>query len=198
MEQQVEPVLNVRGERVALGPLRRDLVPVYVRWVNDPAVLRTIGVMSLPVTIEAEERWYDAAIADAGRHFTIYRLDGMIPIGVCDLRDIDHRNRSASLGILIGEEEHRGRGYGGEALTLLLDVGFTVLGLHNISLSTYSYNIAGQRCYARVGFREVGRRRECRLLNGVLHDEIYMDMLATEFTSPVLARIFAPDVPRER
>ncbi|MFM9107401.1 MAG: GNAT family N-acetyltransferase [Chloroflexota bacterium] len=191
-----EPILNVRGERVALGPLRRDLVPLYTRWINDPQVLRTLGVLPLPMTTDAEERWYDAAIAGAERHFTIYRLEGMDAIGVCDLRDIDHRNRAASLGILIGDAENRGQGYGTEALRLLLDVGFTVLGLHNISLSSYSYNLAGQRCYARVGFREVGRRRECRLLNGVLHDEIYMDMLATEFTSPVLARIFAPDVAR--
>ncbi len=194
----IEPVLNVRGERVGLGPLRRDLLPLYTRWINDPLVLRTLGVIPMPAAAEFEEKWYDGAIAGSDRYFTIYRLDGMVPIGTLDLRDIDHRNRSASLGILIGVEEHRGQGYGTEALRLLLDIGFTVLGLHNISLSTYAFNLAGQRCYEKVGFREVGRRRECRLLNGVLHDEIFMDILSTEFESPVLAKIFAPDVPRGR
>lgn len=198
MTGEIEPILNVRGERVALGPLRRDLVRDYTRWVNDPQVLRTLGVLPMPLTVDAEERWFDAVIGGDNRHFTIYRQDGQVPIGTCDLRDIDHRNRTASLGMLIGEEEHRGQGYGTEALRLLLDVGFTVLGLHNIMLSTYAYNLAGQRCYQKAGFREIGRRRECRMLNGVLHDEIFMDILATEFESPVLARIFAPDQPRGR
>ena len=33
------PILNLRGEKVALGPLRRDLVPTYLRWINDFEVL---------------------------------------------------------------------------------------------------------------------------------------------------------------
>lgn len=191
-----EPILNVRGEGVALGPLRRDLVPVYARWINDPQVLRTLGVLPIPATLDAEEKWFEQAVSGETRHFTIYRLDGMVPIGTCDLREIDHRNRSASLGILIGPEEHRGKGHGTEAIRLLLDVGFTVLGLNNIMLSTYAFNLAGRRCYEKAGFRVIGRRRECRLLNGELHDEIFMDMLASEFESPVLAAIFAPDAPR--
>ncbi|MGI9254779.1 MAG: GNAT family N-acetyltransferase [Thermomicrobiales bacterium] len=196
MADGTEPLLNVRGKQVALGPLRRDLLPLITQWINDPEVLRTLGALPMPAAFEQEEKWYDEAIAGTDRHFVIYRLDGMKPIGMCDLRDIDHRNRTASLGMLIGEAGHRGRGHGTEALRLLLDVGFTVLGLHNISLSTYAFNLAGQRCYEKAGFREVGRRRQCRMLNGVLYDEIYMDMLATEFESPVLARIFAPDEPR--
>jgi diamine N-acetyltransferase len=195
-DEENEPILNVRGKRVALGPLRRDLLPLYTRWINDPAVLRTLGALPMPLALEAEERWYDAAVSGADRFFTIYRIEGMAPIGTCDLRDIDHRNRTASVGILIGEGSERGKGYGAEAMRLLLDVGFTVLGLHNIWLSTYAFNLAGYHCYRKAGFREIGRRRECRLLNGVLHDEIFMDMLASEFESPVLAGIFAPDTPR--
>lgn len=197
MDGATEPILNVRGDLVALGPLRRDLIPTYARWVNDFGTLRTIGVLPAPLTIDAEEAWYDAAIKGDARVFTIYELATLDAIGTCDLRDIDHMNRTATIGMLIGEPSARGKGYGTEATRLLLDVGFTVHGLHSIWLDVFSFNIAGQRCYAKAGFREVGRRRECRLLNGVLHDQIIMDILATEFESPVLARIFQPDTPRE-
>ncbi len=197
MDGATEPILNVRGGLVALGPLRRDLIPTYTRWVNDFGTLRTIGVVPAPLTIDAEEAWYDAAIKDDARVFTIYELATLDAIGTCDLRDIDHMNRTATIGMLIGEPSARGKGYGTEATRLLLDVGFTVHGLHSIWLDVFSFNIAGQRCYAKAGFREVGRRRECRLLNGVLHDQIIMDILATEFESPVLARILQPDTPRE-
>ena len=43
-----EPILNVVGELVALGPLRRDLLPLYQRWINDLGTMRTLGVPPLP------------------------------------------------------------------------------------------------------------------------------------------------------
>lgn len=196
MDAGTEPILNVRGETVALGPLRRDLIPAYARWMNDLGTLRTLGALPAPLPLEAEEAWYDAAVKGDTRYFTIYETATMRPVGTCDLRDIDHRNRTATMGLLIGEPDARGKGFGTEATRLLLDVAFTVLGLHAVWLTVYAFNLAGQRCYAKAGFREVGRRRECRLLNGVLHDEIVMDILATEFESPVLARLFRPDEPR--
>ena len=148
------------------------------------------------MTLEAEEAWYEGAVKGDGRYFTIYELATVRPIGSCDLRDVDHRNRVATMGMLVGEPDARGQGYGTEATRLLLDVGFTVLGLHSIWLTVFSFNLAGQRCYDKAGFREVGRRRQCRLLDGVLHDEIVMDILATEFDSPVLGALFRPDEPR--
>jgi RimJ/RimL family protein N-acetyltransferase len=198
MEPGAEPILNVRGQQIALGPLRRDLIPTYARWLNDLGTLRTLGVLPAPLTLEAEEAWYERAATGEARYFTIYELATLRPIGTCDLRDVDHRNRVASIGLLIGEPDARGKGYGTEATQLLLDVAFTVLGLHSVWLTVFSYNLVGQRCYAKAGFREVGRRRECRLLDGVLHDEIVMDILAPEFESPVLGALFRPDESRSR
>ncbi|MCC6314008.1 MAG: GNAT family N-acetyltransferase [Thermomicrobiales bacterium] len=192
------PILNVTGELVALGPLRRDLIPVYARWLNDFATLRSLGALPAPLTEEAETRWFEAAASGDGeaRVFTIYERPTLRPIGTCDLRDIDHRNRVATMGMLIGEPEARGKGYGTEATQLLLDVAFTVLGLHCVWLTVYAFNEAGRRCYEKAGFREVGRRRESRLMGGRLWDEIVMDILAPEFASPVLGKIFQPDAPR--
>jgi RimJ/RimL family protein N-acetyltransferase len=63
-------------------------------------------------------------------------------------------------------------------------------------LRVYEFNLAGQRAYAKAGFRECGRRRQCQFMGGKLWDVILMECLATEFTSPVLHAVFAPDVPR--
>jgi diamine N-acetyltransferase len=62
-------------------------------------------------------------------------------------------------------------------------------------LTVFEYNLAGWRTYEKAGFREFGRRRQCRLMGGRLWDEVYMDCLASEFTSPVLGHIFVPDQP---
>jgi RimJ/RimL family protein N-acetyltransferase len=63
-------------------------------------------------------------------------------------------------------------------------------------LTVFEYNLAGRRAYEKAGFREFGRRRQCRLMGGRLWDEVYMECLAMEFISPLLGRIFVPDQPR--
>ncbi len=112
------------------------------------------------------------------------------------MQGIDYRNRSATFGIVIGEPDARGKGCGTETTRLMLDYAFTALGLHSVMLTVYEFNLAGQRAYTRAGFRPFGRRRQCRMMGGRLWDEIYMDCLASEFTSPVLGRVFVPDEPR--
>jgi RimJ/RimL family protein N-acetyltransferase len=97
---------------------------------------------------------------------------------------------------MIGEPEARGKGYGTETTRLMLDYAFTALGLHSVMLDVSEYNLAGRRAYEKAGFREIGRRRQSDLLNGHLYDLILMDCIATEFESPVLSKVFAPDVHR--
>ncbi len=54
-------------------------------------------------------------------------------------------------------------------------------------------NPAGIRAYEKAGFKEIGRRRECRMMGGKLWDEIHMDCLSSEFESPGLRQPYAPD-----
>lgn len=188
------PVVNIVGTLVALGPLRRDLLPTYQRWLNDFGTLRTLGMPPHPMTLEQEQTWFDGAAASRDNiPFTIYELATWRPIGTTGLGSVDHRNRTAEFGILIGEPACRGKGYGTETARLMLDYAFTALGLHNVMLTTDVFNHAGRRAYARAGFREFGRRRACRVVGGRQYDTVYMDCVATEFTSPVLAQVFAPD-----
>lgn len=189
-----QPVVNIVGERIALGPLRRDLIPEYQRWRNDFYVARTTGDLPKPVTLDAQEAWYERAAGSTDAHwFVIYEIDGWRPIGRTDLFEIDWRNRTTLYGITIGEADARGKGYGTEVTRLMLDYAFTALGLHSVMLDVSEYNLAGRRAYEKAGFREIGRRRQSDLLNGHLYDLIMMDCIATEFESPVLGRIFAPD-----
>jgi RimJ/RimL family protein N-acetyltransferase len=78
----------------------------------------------------------------------------------------------------------------------MLDYAFTALGLNNVMLQVFAYNLAGQRAYRKAGFREFGRQREARWFAGRRWDVIFMDCIASEFDSPVLGRVFVPDEPR--
>lgn len=197
MTNKQAPIINITGETIALGPHRRELVPTYQRWINDFGTVRTLGLPPGPMTFEAETAWYDSVAASASdRLFTIYERETGRPVGNTGLHQLDVRNRSATFGLLIGEPDARGKGYGSEATRLVLDYAFTALGLHNVMLTVYAFNLAARRVYEKAGFRQIGSRRECRWMGGKFWDEVFMDCLASEFTSPVLGDIFVPDAPR--
>jgi RimJ/RimL family protein N-acetyltransferase len=190
------PIVNFVGARVALGPIGREHISLFQQWNNDLAVTRTLW-RSEPWTIEQMTAAYDASLAAADQvHFLIYERASMRPIGSTYLTHIDHRHRTAEFGITIGEAAARGKGYGTEAARLMLDYAFAALGLHNVMLNVYTFNRAGRRAYEKAGFREFARRRESKMMGGGLWDVISMEALASDFVSPVLSRILAPDEPR--
>ncbi len=174
-------MLNLVGEQVALGPLRRDLLPLYLKWINDFEVTRTLDLSPRPWTWEAEQEWFDRASRDDHDvHFTIYERDSLRPIGSTGLRHIDPVHGTAEFGIMIGERDCWGRGYGTEATRLVLGYAFHTLGLHNIMLRVFSGNERAIRAYLRAGFRIIGRRREARRQGAARQDVVYMDCLSTE------------------
>lgn len=197
--QDQPPIINIIGTRIALGPLSKDLLPTITRWINDFSALRTLGAARpSPTTLESEDAWYDQVTGSLDDvTFLIRERLTNEPIGTAAFHAIDFRNRAANFGIMIGESSARGQGYGTEAASLMLDYGFNVLGLHSVSLTVAAFNVAGQRAYRKAGFRECGRLRERLWLAGEMWDQIQMDCLASEFQSPVLAKLFAPDVPRD-
>jgi RimJ/RimL family protein N-acetyltransferase len=181
--QPLGRVLNLVGKLVGLGPFVREDLALYYRWINDFEVTRYYLDTPRPQTLEERAAWYERLSA-GNQHdidFLIYELATMRPIGRVGLEEISYQHRRASFGILIGEKDCWGKGYGTEATRLTLDYGFRLLGLHNIMLSVSSANTAAIRAYTRAGFRVIGARRESRRDGDAVLDNIFMDCLATEF-----------------
>ena len=111
--------------------------------------------------------------------FRIIKNDKMI--GTVSLEKIDNINRTATLGIFIGDKNYRSQGYGTEAIKLLLEYGFKYMNLYNISLDLMEFNTRALKCYEKCGFKEYGRRRKCKFINGRYYDCISMDILQEEF-----------------
>src|SRR5919202_6858351 len=88
------PVVNITGELVALGALRRDLIPLYARWRNDFHVQRTFGDVPMGRTEERVTAWYEReATATTALWFTVYERATLRPIGHTDLFHVHYRNR---------------------------------------------------------------------------------------------------------
>jgi RimJ/RimL family protein N-acetyltransferase len=171
----------IRGERIYLRPLDEADLDHCLRWINDPEVLVTLGRRQ-PTGRAAEREWLqDQYKSDDHMNLAIVLVDGDRHIGNCGFNEIDYINRSAVFGILIGEKDTWGQGYGPEAARLILKYGFEELGLHRIGLDVYSHNARAMRAYEKVGFVREGILRESFYRNGVYHDTIVMSVLESEW-----------------
>jgi RimJ/RimL family protein N-acetyltransferase len=113
------------------------------------------------------------------------------PVGTALLVQVDQHAGTAEFGLTIGER--RNQGLGTEATRLVLDWAFRVMGLHNILLVTFSWNLPAIRAYTKAGFREIGRRRGAVVTYSQRHDQVLMDAVADEFTDSASARQRPPN-----
>ena len=194
MEDQLGPDIDlfIRGERIGLGPIRADLLTTYQRWMNDLNITRTLGVPRIPMTTGREQAWLDGALASSDPTFTIYTLDDMRPIGNTGLHDFSPANDTCYFGILIGERDSWGHGYGTEVTRLMLHYAFDVLGIQNVMLTVHADNTRGIRAYERAGFRRIGARRNAICVGRRRIDEVLMDAIPEEFEPSDLDRLMRP------
>jgi diamine N-acetyltransferase len=183
------PDFIVVGDRVALGPLRRDLAPVYARWWNEREVRRGLDYLGVS-NPRAQEKWVDDNLERSAEHepkgveFTVYDRSDSAPIGTAGLLGISHAHGCAEFAIALGER--RGQGLGTEATRLVLDFAFHVLQLRNVMLETLAWNAAGLTAYERAGFRRIGVRRGARISCGHPTDVVLMDAVREDFGGSVL------------
>lgn len=168
------------GERVYLSPIDTDDAEVYTKWINDLEV--SIYLTSAPnVYSLSKEKEILEKLSKEGYNFAIIDSEKVKVIGNCGLMNVDYTNRKAELGIFIGEKDYWGKGYGAEAIELLLDYSFNILNLNSIMLIVKAFNKRAIRCYEKCGFKLIGKRREAVIVGPNKYDEYYMDILAEEF-----------------
>jgi RimJ/RimL family protein N-acetyltransferase len=112
--------------------------------------------------------------------FAVETADG-VHIGSVGLHSIDWKNRSAELGIVIGEKEYWGQGCGTDTIRALLGLGFREMNLHRIFLRVNEDNARGIRCYEKAGFQREGVSRDAVFKEGAYCDQYVMSILETEF-----------------
>ncbi|HSJ56839.1 MAG TPA: GNAT family protein, partial [Anaerolineae bacterium] len=115
--------------------------------------------------------------------FRIYTLDDDRLIGFVALHSLEWNNRAARLVIGIGEPEYRGRGYGSDALRLVLRYAFRELNLERVGLNVNGNNARAIRAYEKVGFRHEGAMRRALRRDGQWQDRIIMGILYDEWKS---------------
>jgi len=160
-----------------LAPLREEDADILYRWITDRELV-LLNSRFDPPTREEHQRWFDAIRSGDGSEIFGVRLaaDDTL-IGSCQLHSIDHEHRKAELQIRIGEREAWGRGYGTEAVQLLVRHAFDDLDLHRVHLHVFATNERAVRAYEKAGFRAEGTLRDDARIDGRYVDVLVMATL---------------------
>ena len=137
-----------------------------------------------PDTWEDENKWVDAQSAyhaDCTYQFAIETLADALYIGNCGIKEVNWAARWADLLILIGDHNYWNKGYGTDAMRILLRFCFEQMNLHKVKLQVYSLNPRAIRSYEKVGFVKESIMRQELYRNGSYHDVICMGLLREEW-----------------
>lgn len=174
----------IYGDRVRLRHVEREDLPLFVDWLNDPEVARGLKIFT-PLSMVEEEDWFEnqlkRPVEERPLCIDVQQGEEWKLLGNCGFFSIDWRNRSAELGIVIGDKTYWDQGYGSEVMKMLLRHGFSTLNLHRIFLTVFEDNPRAIRAYEKVGFVHEGRQRQAEYHDGQFHDVLFMSVLRPEW-----------------
>ncbi|MBY3620582.1 GNAT family N-acetyltransferase [Acinetobacter sp. CUI P1] len=168
------------GQLVRLCAFRPEDATTLALWSEDAEYLRNLDTdFVMPDSVESFEKSNNKSTKSMEFHLRTIESD--ILIGFVALFSIEWNNQCGKMAIGIGDPNFRGKGYGTDALRLILRYGFCELNLHRIGLDVISYNNSAIHAYQKVGFQVEGTMRESVLRDGQKYDRILMSILRNEY-----------------
>ena len=142
-------------------------------------------MLHLPLSQAVEEQWFEGMLSrpqyEHPLTIEIQQADQWRAIGNCGYNNIDWRCNAAELGIFIGDKSCWNKGYGTQAMRMLLHFGFNTLNLNRIALDVYETNLRAVRSYEKAGFVHEGRKRQGMYKDGRYIDILQMSVLRDEW-----------------
>ncbi|MER7211765.1 GNAT family protein [Streptosporangium sp. NPDC000239] len=168
------------GSRVTLRPVGPEHADGLWGLVNDPETTRLTGSHGVTDRVAIDLWCRTRADQDDRLDLAICAVDNDAYVGEVVLNDLDAHNLSCNLRIALSGPRVYGRGYGTEAIRLVLDHAFATTDLHRIELEVFAFNDRAAHVYRKVGFVEEGVRRDALLWDGRWHDAVVMSVLAPD------------------
>ena len=177
-----------KGEHVRLAvDDPQVLAEAYSRWMRDSEFSRLSDADPARMySGKAVKEWIEKQLEEHqhdGFSFSIRTTADDRLIGDVELDGVSWSHGETFVGIGIGEREFWGKGYGTEAMNLVLRFAFIELNLQRVSLNEFSYNPRGIRSYEKVGFVHEGRQRQVLRRDGQRYDLVFMGILREEWLS---------------
>lgn len=180
----VNPTTNLfTGNFIKLAAVRASDAEQMAKWQEDSNYLRSLDTdfAVLPTYDSIKEQDLQQGTKSNSVHFRLRTIENDHLIGFVELHSIEWNNQSCLLAIGIGDSDHRGKGYGKDALWLILRYAFYELNLNRVGLDVISNNISAIEAYKKVGFTVEGSMRDAVYRDGKRYDRIIMGILRNEW-----------------
>ena len=173
---------ELQGKLICLKPLEPEQgAALFKIWDRDAVYMRFLDSEPPNLWVESESKAFLEEMVPKIYFFTINTREDEKPIGSISLGGFDWIAGNAEVGIGIGEEEYRGRGYGTDAMRVIVRYAFRVLNLRRVSLGVFEYNPRAIRSYEKAGFTEEGRLRQYVNRFGRRWDVVLMGILRSDW-----------------
>lgn len=169
----------LEAQDIYLRPFQSEDAAFFQKWNNDAITRGKIGEV-MP-TSEAQAAAMTQRASDTSVWFAIVMKETEEVIGECGLLRMFFAWRTSDLTIIIPDERHQGRGYGRQAMMLLLDYAFGYLNFHRIAIGVVGFNTGALAFYKSIGFQQEGIQEDGYYYNYAYHDFIMMRILKPEF-----------------
>ncbi len=175
------------GRLVRLGPLDYEKdPPVIAQWTRDPLLRSALVGVARPLSSEAVRRLLEKVekqMEEAKNlfHFTLRARDGSRLVGLARIFWIDFHNGSGVLNLGIGDASDRHRGFGSDALNLMLRFAFDELNLNRLSTWSSADNLPFIQMVEKAGFELEARRREASYHDGSYWDMLHLGLLRSKW-----------------
>jgi RimJ/RimL family protein N-acetyltransferase len=176
-----------QGELVGFVAAEPQLAAgLFAKWIRDSEFVRLLDTdPARLLSVDKYKEWFEKDLVEQQKNdelfFLIRTLEGDLTIGLIGLDGIQWVHGDAWVGIGLGERKYWGKGYGTDAMRILLRYAFEELNLHRLSLSVFEYNSRAIRSYEKVGFVIEGRARQFLNRDGRRYDMIFMGILRDEW-----------------
>ena len=167
------------GSKVQLVPIEERHLDYMMEHVNNIEMRVLLGSF-MPTTRNMQKEWIQSLgeliKKRQGFHLAIEKIPEAMMIGSLVVYEIDWLSRSGELAIAVYEEENWNKGYGSEALRLLIDFAWTHLNLRRLELAVHSHNPRAKQVYEKIGFKHYGTAHEKYYVNGQFVDTDYLEL----------------------
>ena len=178
--------MNILGKKVRLRAIEEEDLARLHEWANDPELWPMLGGWHFPASMQSQKKWFLSLETDSSnQRFAIETIDGKL-IGTANLVDIDWKNNHAGHGMMLGEKEIRGKGYGTDTVMAIMRYAFDELHLERLDGGMIEYNTQSIRTYCeKCGWKEEGRRRNWYFRKGRYWDNVIVGITKDDYFASV-------------
>ena len=171
------------GKRIFFRAVEEKDCSKLQTWANNSSIQRMLGGWHFPISMQDQNKWISSLNCNSSdQKFMIETIDTNEIIGFTNLVSIDWKNRNASTGLLIGDNNYLGKGFGTEAVMTMMKYAFDELGMHNLDADIIEYNNLSLKTYIeKCGWTVQGNKKKWYYRNGKRWDKIILGINYDEY-----------------